>query len=180
MSLLVMRYSLDEFRRIFVDENTFIESIEPIIPKSTRNTPLFDIEVAYLPTMTSMILEYKRNNWQKSKIFESELSLLDRLTRYLLISIDSSVIFIIHIFVASRIIRRFSLNKNRNKLCMCVISLLKKKEIYINKKSITYMYYDRSVGICWNLSISLFVCFSLSFSCGIYICIHLFCTYFSE
>jgi hypothetical protein len=30
--LLVIRYSLDEFRRILVDENTFIESIEPIIP----------------------------------------------------------------------------------------------------------------------------------------------------
>jgi hypothetical protein len=31
-----MRYSLDEFRRILVDENTFIESIEPIIPKEER------------------------------------------------------------------------------------------------------------------------------------------------
>ena len=30
--LLVIRYSLDEFRRIFVDEKTFIESKEPIIP----------------------------------------------------------------------------------------------------------------------------------------------------
>ena len=31
--LLVMRYSLDEFRRILVDEKTFIESKEPIIPR---------------------------------------------------------------------------------------------------------------------------------------------------
>ena len=57
-----MRYSLDEFRRIFVDENTFIESIEPIIPKITGNIPLFHIEIEYLPTITSIILEYKRNN----------------------------------------------------------------------------------------------------------------------
>lgn len=30
--LLVIRYSLDEFRRILVDEKTLIESNEPIIP----------------------------------------------------------------------------------------------------------------------------------------------------
>ena len=32
--LLVIKYSFDEFRRIFVDEKTFIESKEPIIPKN--------------------------------------------------------------------------------------------------------------------------------------------------
>jgi len=31
--LLVIRYSLDEFRRIFVEEKTFMESKEPIIPE---------------------------------------------------------------------------------------------------------------------------------------------------
>lgn len=39
-SLLVIRYSLDEFRRIFVDENTLIESIEPIMPKQNENNQM--------------------------------------------------------------------------------------------------------------------------------------------
>jgi len=31
--LLVIRYSFDEFRRILVEEKTFIDSKEPIIPE---------------------------------------------------------------------------------------------------------------------------------------------------
>jgi len=40
-SLLVIRYSLDEFRRILVDENTFIESKEPIIPRRNIKSNCF-------------------------------------------------------------------------------------------------------------------------------------------
>jgi hypothetical protein len=39
-----MRYSFDEFRRIFVEENTFIDNNDPIIPKGklikNKITPL--------------------------------------------------------------------------------------------------------------------------------------------
>jgi hypothetical protein len=38
--LLVIRYSFDEFRRILVEENTLIESNEPIIPTNTKNIKL--------------------------------------------------------------------------------------------------------------------------------------------
>ncbi len=36
LSILVMRYSFDEFRRIFVEENTLIDNKDPIIPRRNK------------------------------------------------------------------------------------------------------------------------------------------------
>jgi hypothetical protein len=59
--LLVMRYSLDEFRRIFVEENTLIESNEPIIPiwetKKTEKSIDKNRIMISLPTITRITLE---------------------------------------------------------------------------------------------------------------------------
>lgn len=45
--LLVIRYSLEELRRIFVDENTLIDSNEPIKPRSQQRTSCIAVCSSY-------------------------------------------------------------------------------------------------------------------------------------
>ena len=57
--LLVIKYSFEEFRRIFVDEKTLIESNEPIIPEEKKQHRFrFDGKKrnVHQPTTTRMTL----------------------------------------------------------------------------------------------------------------------------
>ena len=71
--LLVIRYSLEELRRIFVEENTLMESSEPIIPNQLIECFLRVEKIA-----SSLYRRRRGSRWRTNEIIDRNLSIVRR------------------------------------------------------------------------------------------------------